>query len=316
VLIGPVLIVFAAAAIDYAALRTVDRQLATIAHRLVTANAPICAERAPAPGFVLHARDQYAPEERARVTAALGFPAPVAVEAVVAGSAAARAGMGEGDGLVAVNGRPLPANEGATASSVHRDAARASIESAPADAPLRLTLRRDGQDREVAVPASPGCRSSFELVLGPDLIAHADGATVQIGSAWFARVSDDEVAVLVAHELAHNILGHRARLDAAGVSRGMLAEVGRNGRLIRRTEEEADRLSVHLLRNAGYDPRIAIRFWQGPGDKADGGLFRSRTHAGAKSRAKLIEAEIATIPVDAGLPYAPPVLRTRDEVLE
>lgn len=306
-------ITLAAAAIDYAALRTVDRQLATIGHRLATANARICPDLASAPGLVLHARDQYVPAERAAAARALGFPAPIAVEAVVPMGPAALAGVREGDGLVAVNGEPLPDAEAPDATSAHRDAARALIDAAPAAAPLRLTLRREGRTFDVVVPPSAGCRSGFELLLGPALIAQADGVTVQIGSAWFARVGQDEVAVLIAHELAHNILRHRARLDAAGVSRGALAELGRNGRLIRRTEEEADRLSVHLLRNAGYDPRIAVRFWQGPGDEADGGLFRSRTHAGARSRARIIEAEIAALP--AG-PHAPSLIRTRDQPLE
>lgn len=306
----------AAAGIDYAALRTVDRQLATIAHRLVTANAPICADRGPAPGIVLHAIGQYPAEARDEAARALGFPAPVAVEAVVAGSAAARAGVAEGDGLVAIDGRAVPVG-GVTpeASSAGRDAARALLGSMPAEAPLRLRLRRDGRDREVTIAPSPGCRSTFELLLGPRPVAQADGATVQIGVAWFARAPDEEVAVLVAHELAHNILRHRARLDAAGVSRGMFAEVGRNGRLIRRTEEEADRLSVHLLRNAGYDPQVAVRFWTGAGDKADGGLFRSRTHAGAKSRARLIAAEIASMAGQARATGAA-LVATRNDPLE
>jgi hypothetical protein len=308
-------VVLAAAAIDYAALRTVDRQLAAIAHRLVTANAPICPDLAPAPGVVLHAADQYPPEEREAAAKALGLPTPVAVEAVVPGSAAAQAGVGEGDGLVAVNGRAVRFEARAEASSASRDGARAMIGDSPTAEPLQLTLRRDGVERRVTVAPSPGCRSSFELLLGPKLTAQADGATVQIGVAWFARVPDEEVAVLVAHELAHNILRHRARLDAAGVSRGVFAEVGRNGRLIRRTEEEADRLSVHLLRNAGYDPQVAVRFWTGAGDKADGGLFRSRTHAGAKSRARLITAEIARIKGQAKETGAA-LVTTRNDPLE
>ena len=47
---------------------------------------------------------------------------------------------------------------------------------------------------------------------------------------------------------------HRVRLDAARVSRGFLGNFGRNARLIRETEVEADRLSVYLLERAGYDP--------------------------------------------------------------
>lgn len=147
------------------------------------------------------------------------------------------------------------------------------------------------------------------------MTASADGTIVQIGSRFFERYTDDEVAVVVAHELAHNILRHRARLDEAKISRGMLSELGRNGRLIRRTEDEADLLGLHLLRNAGYDPASAPRFWRAHGGDIDGGLFRSRTHASSKARAQALEAEIANLPADAGKPYRPPVLATRDQPL-
>jgi hypothetical protein len=306
----------AAAAFDFEAVRQVDARLAGIAQRLVTANAPICPEATPAPGLVLHAIDQYEPAYRPGARAAFGFAAPVAVETVVPGSAADRAGVRANDALVAVAGRRLDANEASATSSAHRDAAQTLMEAQPAAQPLSLTLLRDRRERAVTIAPSPGCRSRFELVLGPGLIADADGQVVRIGVRFFALYSDDQVAAVVAHELAHDILRHRARLDAAHVDRGLLGEVGRNQRLIRRTEDEADRLSIHLLRNAGYDAQIAIQFWGEEAPKIDGGVFRSRTHAGGRSRAKAMAAELAAIPAGAGAPYAPPLLRTRDEPLQ
>ncbi len=76
-------------------------------------------------------------------------------------------------------------------------------------------------------------------------------------------MSDEEIAVVVAHELAHNILHHRARLDAAGVSRGLVAEFGRNARL---TREQAMHLATYALKqnaDGGYswkfDPYLRAR---------------------------------------------------------
>ena len=103
---------------------------------------------------------------------------------------------------------------------------------------------------------------------------------------FFERFDDEAIAAVVAHELAHTVLRHRIRLEAAGVKWGLLAQFGRNARLFRRTEEEADRLSVHLLRNAGYDPRVAVRFWREHGGEIDGGLFRGATHPSAETRAE------------------------------
>lgn len=306
----------AAAAFDFEGVRSVDARLAAIAQRLVTANAPICPDLVPAPGFVLHAVDQYEPAYRAGARAAFGFAAPVAVEWVVPGSAAARAGLRANDAVVAVAGKRLDPAEAADTSSRHRDAAQALVEAQPAAAPLTLTVLRGGRDQAVTIEPSPGCRSRFELVLGPGLTADADGLVVHIGVRFLALYPDDQVAAVVAHELAHDILRHRARLDAAKVDRGLLSEVGRNRRLIRRTEDEADLLSIHLLRNARYDPQIAIRFWRDEAPKVDGGVFRSRTHAGGRSRATAMAAELARVPEGAGVPYAPPVLATRTEPLQ
>jgi predicted Zn-dependent protease len=96
----------------------------------------------------------------------------------------------------------------------------------------------------------------------------------------------------------------------------LLSEFGRNARLFRQTETEADLMGAYLLRNAGWDPRIAVTFWREQGGKVDGGLFRSRTHPSSKARAEAIERAIATIPADAPMPYLPPLLEQRDAPLD
>ena len=59
-------------------------------------------------------------------------------------------------------------------------------------------------------------------------------------------------------------------------------------------ELEADRIAVHLLANAGYDPAIAPAFWRTSlGRRAGGGLFRSSTYPSPEARAELAEREIA-----------------------
>lgn len=301
---------------DLTLLRGYDKRLATIGYRLATGNVALCSDRAPTPGWALHAIDQYPASLRPLARQVFGFAHPVAVEAVVDGAPAAAAGVSPDDGLVAVGGSPTAEpRDDADASSATRDAATQAIAAQPAAAPLTVTLARGAATRTVTIAASPGCRSQFEILLGPAMEASADGRIVQIGVRFFERYDDDQIAAVVAHELSHNILRHRARLEAAGVRWGLLAEFGRNGRLFRRTEEDADLLSVTLLRNAGYDPHAAARFWREHGGDVDGGFFRARTHPSSRARAEAIEAEIARIPADAGPTYRPPVLATRDQPL-
>lgn len=300
----------------WTALRTVDARMATVAYRLATGNAALCRDLQPTPGLQLHAIDQYDPGTQAGARAAFGFASPVQVEVVAPGSPAARAGLAADDALVAVDGAPVPAPAPAAAgTSATRDAAQAMIAARPPAAPLTLTVERAGVRRTVTIPASPGCRSSFEVLLGPGFKASSDGRVVQVGVRFFELFDDQAIAAIVAHELAHTVLRHRARLEAAGVKWGLAAQFGRNARLFRRTEEDADRLSVHLLRNAGYDPHAAVRFWREQGGRIDDGPFRSPTHPSAKARADAIAAEVATLPPPSVADDAPAILATRDEPL-
>ncbi len=304
-------------AATFDALRAVDGRMAAIAYRLTTANAALCTDLAPTPGWAIHGLGQYDEGTRDQARRSFGFEAPVAVEAVVPGSPAAAAGVRQNDSIVSVGGTRLDGAVPARGSnSAGRDAAVDAIAARPASRPLDVQLLRDGRTRNVRIAPSPGCRSAFEVLLGPKMTASADGRIVQIGVRFFERYSDDEVAVVVAHELSHNILHHARRLDAAGVKRGLLAEVGRNGRLFRLTEDQADLLGMHLLRNAGYDPQVAVRFWREHGGDVDGGLFRSRTHPSSSARAKAIETEIARIPAGAGRPYVPPLVAEANRPLD
>ena len=307
------------AAVDpgyWSALRQVDGRMAGVAYRLATANAALCRDLQPVPGLQLHAIDQYSAETQADARRAFGFATPVQVEAVAPGSAAARAGVLADDGLLAIDEVPVaPPAPRASDTSATRDAAQALLAAQPAAAPLRLTLMRGGTRRTVTIPASPGCRSAFEVLLGPGMKASSDGRVVQISVRFFERFGDEAIAAIVAHELSHTILRHRARLEAAGVQWGLAGEFGRNARLFRRTEEDADRLSVHLLRNAGYDPAAAVRFWREEGGSIDGGPFRSATHPSPKARAQALAAEVATLPPAGVADDAPAVLATRDQPL-
>ena len=304
-------------AATFEALRSVDLRMAAIAYRLTTTNAALCRRLAPTPGWAIHSLGQYDPKLRGVARRVFGFDLPIAVEGVVPGAPAGTAGVLANDSLVSIDSNPFttaaPAND---ATSEARDAALALIAAAPADAPLTLVLDRGGARLTVTIAATPGCKSNFEVLLGDNMEASADGSIVQIGVKYFENYDDDTLAVVVAHELAHNILNHRARLDAAKVDRGLFAEIGRSGRLFRQTEDDADLLGMYLIRNAGYDPQNAVAFWRDHGGEIDGGLFRSRTHRSSAARAKRIAAEIARIPADAATPYIPPILATRDHPLE
>jgi hypothetical protein len=302
----------------FGVLRTADTRLATIAERLATANVDLCDQRQPALGMVLHSLRQYRESDWRTVKRVFGFRAPVSVEAVIEGGPAQNAGVAANDAVVAIGDQPLPASaaEAAKPASTDRDRALSLIDAAPTGQPLTITFDRNGETIRHTLRPRVACRSRFEIAIGNGFDAQADGTIVQLGEKFFEGMSDEEIAVVVAHELAHNILHHRARLDAAGISRGLAAEFGRNARLIRETEDQADQLSVYLLANAGYDPLAPGRFWRKWGNKIGlEGIFRSRTHSSARSRATAMDAIAASITPDVRRPIIPPLVATRDKPL-
>lgn len=266
-----------------------DARLAAISERLMGANRELCRRLMPTAGFVIHSRDQYpAGAGQAQFT-----NGSVAIATVVADSPAGRE-LRAGDGLVAIGStRMATLRADAETGAPLRDAAFAALADQPADAPLTVTIARAGTEHVVKLPGRPECRALVEIASGNGLDARSDGRVIQISYGLAAAASDEQLAVTFAHELAHVVLEHRRRLEAAGVVKGFFGELGRNQQLNRQVEVEADRMSVHLLANAGYDPRIATQFWRSPlGRRAGRGILRSSTYPSAEARAQLIEREV------------------------
>lgn len=268
----------------YRALAQQDLRLAMVGHRLATANATFCQRKTRNPGWVLHDKAQYPDATIAQV--AFGFRAPVAVSAVVPGGAAQMAGIAAGDGIVALNGTaisnlPFTGQERASArlEKVLDIIADALDTSGRADIVL---INAQGQ-KQVTLAPPVACASRFWVDTKSDLDAGADGVSVRVTEGLLSFTSDDDaqLAAIVAHEMAHNLLGHRQRLAD-----------GKSVQKILATEIEADRLSVWLMGNAGYDTAAALRFAERYGRKTDKGIFSDGTHLRWKNRYRVMQEEI------------------------
>lgn len=296
---------------DYTQLRATDARIAAIGFRLARANAALCRNAYAGTGMMLHARGQYGPEGQK----ALGFASDIAVQAVAPGSPAEQAEIRPGDGLVAVNGAPVGSdNAGADVKALSRkqlDAAYALIEALPPGQPATLSVRRANGDAEILIIPTALCPSRFETEVIGGIAAGADGNYVSISVGMVATTpGEDALAAVIAHEMAHNILEHRRRLGPGGLRAGLLGPLGTKAGRIKRSEIEADRLSLWLLANAGYDIDGAILFWQNLTRTRDLGIFGDGTHPGSKSRVAGMRAEqamIAAAPVSRGL-RMPPIL--------
>jgi predicted Zn-dependent protease len=269
--------------------RELDDRVATIGHRLAISNLAWCHEREWLPGVTLGV-------ENPAVASRTGPRLRAMILAIARDGPAARAGLMANDMLETVDGRPLPAATIAGSGAVTgMEQVRDAFDAAFADGSARLVVRRAAASITVGVSAEHGCASRFLILPSRRLNAFANGRSVQITSRLAEETDrEDELAAILAHEFAHHVLRHRTRLDAAGVARGVMRNFGRNARLIRATEEEADRLSVWLLARAGYDPQAAARFWTRFGRQGFN-LLGSPTHGGWRGRVARIEAEIAAM---------------------
>lgn len=270
----------------YLELQRRDQALFSAGWRLVTGNAPFCRTTVPAIGLLLHDRMTYSDPDAAG--AALGLRGDITVQAVASESPAARGQVPVGAVLTALDNRtvatvfPPSVPRWKRLVTLHQavDAALAR------DGAVELAWDERGRASDRArIRAVRVCPSRFE-VTGLGQRAVADGERVVFGDRFPGfDWPEDEFAAAVAHELAHNLLGHRAWLDRAGRSRAN----------VRLTEDEADRLAPWLLANAGYDPAAAVRLLQRWGPDHDGGLLRKSTHARWRDRADAIAAELPLI---------------------
>lgn len=277
-------------------LRAQDLRVESVAYRLSIANAARCALVAvPQPGFVLHDIAQYAPADRSDAARAFGLDARPGVMAVVAGSPAERAGLRAGDRLHAVNGRALDQDDtGGAPTRAAVERAEQLLVAAMARGPIVLRVSTPAGEREVRFAAELGCPSNVELIPGDAVNAWADGTRVMVSEGLLRRcATDGDLALVIGHEMAHNLMHHRRRLAAEGiVANALLPTEGgsRDMREIRETEEEADRLAVSLAAMAAFDLGDAEPFLRG---LLRGGVAVAATHPAPERRLALLRAAIA-----------------------
>lgn len=275
-----------------AALTDLDQRVARVAWRLSEANAALCPTVRLSAGWGLHSARQYSPELRPHAEARFGLRGDLpGIVAAPSGSPAEAAGLRAGDLVLAVNATSL--SPGETAGPARWEGLEANIrtlDAALAQGPATLVIERDGQPLDLKVEPRRACGYEAQLDPSDELNARADGKRLFISTALagFAQ-SDDELAVILGHELAHHVLGHRPWSETGGAARRAnegvwQAEGGRGG-----AEQQADRVGLYLAARAGYDPAVAAPFWRRFGESNWRVRFPQIGHASAGARAAALE---------------------------
>jgi predicted Zn-dependent protease len=144
------------------------------------------------------------------------------------------------------------------------------------------------------------CEFGFKLVEDKSINAFADGKSVSITTGIMAFAdSDDAVASILAHEYAHNVLGHVAStqrnvtlgsisgalagqlLESQGIQAGNLSDLGGQFALMRYSkafEQEADHVGLYISARSGYTLDSMPNIWRRMAATDSKGIYTASTH--------------------------------------
>ena len=208
-----------------------------------------------------------------------GLGAEVTLSQVVKNSPGDKAGLRKGDVLISVNGvRLATGRQGLKqASDLLKQAGLR---------PSQIHFMRGGKIANTMLTPVQAC--DFGVYIdqkSSNINAYADGQNIVIsrGMMRFAE-NDTELALVIAHELAHNAMTHvdkkktnaltgalgglaiDALLGAAGVSTGgQFGQAGMQAGALSHSvafEQEADYIGMYFMARAGFDTANVATFWR------------------------------------------------------
>jgi Zn-dependent protease with chaperone function len=247
-------------------------RLYRIAAPLLVSNPQLCKNNARnLLGFTAKNKYSYSSEFINAAQGSLGLDESLRVMGVLPGSGAARVGVQRGDNLVAVEDQTLPQGENA-----ERQAAVMLAPLVTGRSSVKLTVARNGSNVSLDVPLTYACAFGIELGNADIVNAYSDGHRILLTRGMMdAARTDEELAYVLAKEMAHNTLAHASRQKMSATVGGIIDNlvrihpdmstmVGMAG--VRPMPAEldvtADKLSLYMLARAGYSIDNVVPFWK------------------------------------------------------
>jgi Zn-dependent protease with chaperone function len=290
-----------------------NRRVFGIALRVLSASAPLCGSRV-AHDYTLFSWNRYIYDDglkREAATRLFKLGEQPSVRLVFDGSPAAQAGLREGDILVKVGTHTVGSGGKRSVSDLH-DYLR-KLEKQPAPTPLDVVFARGDELKTTTIRPAPVCNYGFSINPANTINAYADGDNIVMyqGIIDLAR-SDDEIALVVGHELAHNVLNHVQKkqgnvllgglggllLDAALGTGGQFSRAGQQIGMMAYSpafESEADYFGLYSVALAGYDYSAAPQFWRRMGARSQDSITLTTTHPATAERFVALERTVREI---------------------
>lgn len=294
-------------------------RLYNVSAPLLVNNAALCEKNARKLfGFTAKTRYSYSSEFVAAAHSVFGLGERLQVTGLLPASGAAAAGVRRGDILLAVDGQPMPQGPDA-----ERAAATMLGPIVATRSSVNLGLLRNGANLTLNVPLTRACAFGVELGNSDNVNAYADGRRVLItrGMMNFTQ-SDQELAYLLAKEMAHNTLAHAHRLKMSATVSGVIDNLiqirpdmtmigGSAGIKTYSAEQDASAhaLALYMVARAGYSVDQAPAFWNRLASRYPPTVANGYTaiHPSTGSQLPAIEKTVAEIKAKqtAGKPLAP-----------
>ena len=246
-------------------------RLYRVAGPLLVNNASLCKKSARnLLGFTAKTKYSYSGEYVDAAQKVFGLDDRLQVMGVLANSGAASSGIQRGDKLVTIDDKPMPQGQNA-----ERQAATLLAPLVQRRNSIRLGISRAGGDTTIDVPLTPACAFGVELGNTDIVNAYADGIRIMAtrGMMNFAQ-SDEELAYVLAKEMAHNVLGHARRMKMNATIGGVIENLvrirpdmstltGLSGikPYPQDMDAAADTLSLYMVARAGFTVDSAKSFW-------------------------------------------------------
>lgn len=303
-----------------------QKRLQAVASSILVSGAELCGEKIrPYYGVLFWNEDSFEKDWKSVAQSRFGLTGQLQVSMVDPGSVAESAGMKDGDIVVSVNGWQPPAGKEAPARLTEKLA-----EFAKYGEPANFVVSRSGQSHDITLVPVQAC--DFAVKLSPDNTknAYADGKNIVIhkGMMDFFR-TDEEIALVVSHELAHNAMTHidakKSNAIMGGVA-GLLLDVAvafggvnTNGEFSKlgssigagvysvEFEQEADYVGLYFMAIANYKINEAPTFWRRMATADSRAISMKSSHPTTPERFLALESAVDEInqKIEQGLPLKP-----------
>lgn len=291
----------------FLALVAQQARLYRVAAPLLTKNTALCKTNARnLLGFSAKNKYSYPEQYREMAQKSLGLDEQLQITQVLADSGAALMGLQAGDKLLSVNNKPFP--QGPNAEQQAAEILMPFVSNQPS---IKLTVTRDGNNILRSIPLTRACAFAVELGNLDNVNAYADGRRILITRGMLNFVqSDDELAYVLAKEMAHNTLNHakKQKINAAigGVIDNLISSqpdlTSLNGTAgikpyPQNMDTSADSLALYMVARAGYNVDKLIPFWQRLAGQYPATVLNGHTalHPATASRISAMEKTLSDI---------------------